>query len=128
VGRTALIFIFLLVGILYFLPGIVAHRNDHPYKEGILILNFFLGWSLIGWVAALVWAMSPRGQAIGERTAEQRAADAEQRAIKNAEFQARLAVDARAFAAEIRRAWALFVAATQSGFGCNLWIALSCAV
>jgi Superinfection immunity protein len=47
---------------LYFLPwGIAAHRH-HPNIVGIAVLNFFLGWSLIGWVIALIWAVSgPRG-------------------------------------------------------------------
>jgi hypothetical protein len=53
VGRVALIFIFLLIGSLYLLPSIVARQEGHPYKEGIAALSLFLGWTLIGWVAAL---------------------------------------------------------------------------
>lgn len=28
------------------------------HASGIIILNVFLGWTLLGWVAALVWAVS----------------------------------------------------------------------
>lgn len=41
---------------LYFLPSIVASRRHNPKYERILIFNFLLGWTLIGWVLALAWA------------------------------------------------------------------------
>ena len=45
----------LVIGI-YFLPGIVAHIRDHHQENAIVLLNLFLGWTLLGWVVALVWA------------------------------------------------------------------------
>jgi hypothetical protein len=42
----------------YFLPAIIAAvRNTHN-SGGILLLNIFLGWTLIGWFIALVMAMT----------------------------------------------------------------------
>jgi hypothetical protein len=53
---------FLLVVLLvslYFLPAIIsAGRGKHPNRDAILALNLFLGWTLIGWVGALVWALA----------------------------------------------------------------------
>lgn len=43
---------------LYFLPSIVAATRDHHNSLSIFLLNLFLGWTLIGWVAALVWSVS----------------------------------------------------------------------
>lgn len=45
-----------LGGCIYFLPAIVGanHRN----ATSIFLLNLFLGWSFIGWIAALIWATS----------------------------------------------------------------------
>ena len=40
----------------YFLPSIIARVRKHPQTLAIFLLNLFLGWSLIGWVAALVWS------------------------------------------------------------------------
>jgi hypothetical protein len=40
----------------YFLPYDIAKKNQHPQQRAIFTLNLFLGWSLLGWVAALVWA------------------------------------------------------------------------
>lgn len=45
--------IFLLI---YFFPALIANYNNHPQLIAIFILNFLLGWTLLGWVAALVWA------------------------------------------------------------------------
>ena len=42
--------------IIYFIPTIIAFRRKHINKISILIINLFLGWSLIGWVIALAWA------------------------------------------------------------------------
>ena len=43
---------------IYFMPAIVAYVRGHPSFIAILVLNLFLGWSLIGWVVALIWAFS----------------------------------------------------------------------
>lgn len=45
-----------ILAIIYFLPFLVAYRNSHPQTAAIGVLNFFLGWTFVGWVAALVWA------------------------------------------------------------------------
>jgi hypothetical protein len=50
--------IFLLISLfLYFLPAFLA-RNK-PDFTAILILNILAGWTFIGWIIALVWALSP---------------------------------------------------------------------
>jgi hypothetical protein len=41
----------------YFLPAIVAYHRKHPKAGSILLLDFLLGWTLIGWCVALVWAL-----------------------------------------------------------------------
>jgi hypothetical protein len=38
----------------YFLPTLVGVRKRN--LPAIFVLNLLLGWTLIGWVAALVWA------------------------------------------------------------------------
>ena len=52
----------LIIGavIVYFVPTIVAFGKKHTNKLAIFILNFFLGWSLIGWVIALIWAVKKK--------------------------------------------------------------------
>ena len=42
----------------YFAPIAIAYSRDHANTLPIAILNIFLGWSLVGWVVALAWALS----------------------------------------------------------------------
>lgn len=51
------IIIFILGLLLYFLPTVLAVIRKHPNTLAIFLLNFFLGWSFIGWVVALVWSV-----------------------------------------------------------------------
>ena len=41
---------------LYLLPTYEAWIRKHPNLSSLALLNVFLGWTLIGWVGALVWA------------------------------------------------------------------------
>jgi len=42
--------------VMYFLPSIIALAKSKRDLLAIFLLNFFLGWTVIGWVVALVWA------------------------------------------------------------------------
>lgn len=46
----------------YFLPTIIAIVRKKPNAGAILILNFFLGWTFVGWIVSLVWAVSGNPQ------------------------------------------------------------------
>jgi len=49
---------FLIFGLaFYFLPAIIAAVRHTHNAMGILVLNLFLGWTLIGWFAALLMAI-----------------------------------------------------------------------
>jgi hypothetical protein len=43
--------------VMYFLPSILAFARNKRDTGAILLLNLFLGWTMIGWVVALVWAV-----------------------------------------------------------------------
>jgi hypothetical protein len=42
----------------YLLPTYVAWAKTHANLAAIAMLNVLLGWTFIGWVVALLWAMS----------------------------------------------------------------------
>lgn len=42
----------------YFLPSLIASKRDHHQGGAIVMINLFLGWTLIGWVLALAMSMS----------------------------------------------------------------------
>jgi len=43
--------------VLYFLPSIIALARSKRDTTAIFVLNLLLGWTAIGWVIALVWAL-----------------------------------------------------------------------
>ncbi|HWC97984.1 MAG TPA: superinfection immunity protein [Candidatus Sulfopaludibacter sp.] len=40
----------------YFLPSIIGRNKTN--SGAIFVLNLLLGWTLVGWVVALVWALT----------------------------------------------------------------------
>jgi T4 superinfection immunity protein len=46
----------LFLTLLYFMPTIVGH--NHRNVLSIFLVNFFLGWTVIGWIVAMIWACS----------------------------------------------------------------------
>jgi hypothetical protein len=42
--------------VLYFLPTVIAGRRNAAQHGGIFAVNLFFGWTIIGWIAALIWA------------------------------------------------------------------------
>lgn len=48
-----------LVGLtLYFVPSVIAFARRADRAAGILALNFLLGWTVLGWIGSLVWAIA----------------------------------------------------------------------
>jgi Superinfection immunity protein len=43
---------------LYFMPAYIAVMGGHKQRMAIFVVNLFLGWTLLGWVGALVWAFT----------------------------------------------------------------------
>jgi hypothetical protein len=44
----------------YFLPAIIAAVRHTHNATGILLLNLFLGWTVVGWFVALLMAIGSR--------------------------------------------------------------------
>ena len=51
-----------IVGVLslafYFLPTIIADKRNVPHSGAICCINLIFGWTVLGWIAALVWAVA----------------------------------------------------------------------
>ena len=53
------IFVFILIALaFYFMPTLTAMGREKINTGAIFALNLFLGWTLVGWVVALVWALA----------------------------------------------------------------------
>ena len=46
---------------IYFLPGLIGLVRGHHNGNAITALNLFLGWTFVGWVVALCWALTETG-------------------------------------------------------------------
>lgn len=60
IGGPELIVMLFAIGSIgaYFMPSIIGNARNKKNLSAIVLLNIFLGWTLIGWVVALVWAVS----------------------------------------------------------------------
>jgi uncharacterized membrane protein YqaE (UPF0057 family) len=45
-----------IVSLTYLMPFAIAVGRKRTNTGAIFVLNLFLGWTLVGWVVALVWA------------------------------------------------------------------------
>jgi len=52
------LFLLLIIIALYFLPTIIAWDKDGV--GSVFIINLLLGWTLIGWIVALIWAINTK--------------------------------------------------------------------
>lgn len=44
--------------VMYWLPTIIAILRRTPSALGVAAINFFLGWTIIGWFVALLFALA----------------------------------------------------------------------
>lgn len=52
IGLGMMIVLFLL----YFIPSMVAANRKHNNAMPIFLTNLFFGWTILGWLFALIWA------------------------------------------------------------------------
>ena len=44
--------------LIYFMPSIVGFFRNRSNGMAIVLTNLFFGWTVIGWIIALIWAVS----------------------------------------------------------------------
>lgn len=49
--------VIVIVVAIYFAPAIIAFKKERGNRVAIFVLNLLLGWSFIGWVVSLIWAL-----------------------------------------------------------------------
>ncbi|REG96386.1 superinfection immunity protein [Flavobacterium aquicola] len=62
IGTLELLLLIIPLLAIYFLPSIIALRRNKMNRNAIVLLNFFLGWTLIGWVVSFVWACASNNE------------------------------------------------------------------
>jgi hypothetical protein len=56
-GPAEIVLVLLVFVVPYFIPTIIAATRHKQNTGAIFALNLFLGWTVIGWVVSLVWAL-----------------------------------------------------------------------
>jgi hypothetical protein len=53
-----------LVAAIYFVPFSIAQTRKSQNKFGIFMVNLLFGWTILGWIAATIWACAapPKSQ------------------------------------------------------------------
>jgi hypothetical protein len=87
-GTLVAMSFFLAAPALYFLPLYEAWRRQHPNLTGVGLVNLLLGWSIIGWVAAIVWAHKKHEASAPDTLSQERRPSPAppSRAVKNCPF------------------------------------------
>jgi hypothetical protein len=56
---------FAILGLLMmFLPSLIALVRGHHNAFAIFLTNLLLGWTIIGWLIALIWSTTAREQRV----------------------------------------------------------------
>jgi uncharacterized membrane protein len=67
-GFVALLIAAVIVAMaIYALPALLAWSMGSPQRVAITLVDLLLGWTILGWIAALIWAvMSGNGGSFDE--------------------------------------------------------------
>ena len=57
-AETEAFVLLLILVVIYFLPTLIASSRGVRNTGSIVVLNLFLGWTLVGWVVALALAFA----------------------------------------------------------------------
>ena len=54
--------IVIVIIFVYFLPSIIASSREHHNSTALFFANLFFGWTFIGWVVCLIWALTNKSE------------------------------------------------------------------
>ncbi|MBI5798381.1 MAG: superinfection immunity protein [Candidatus Yonathbacteria bacterium] len=55
-GAVGYAFLGFTIPFIYLIPSVVAYAQGKRNRDGVLMVNFFFGWTVLGWLAAFIWA------------------------------------------------------------------------
>jgi surface polysaccharide O-acyltransferase-like enzyme len=59
---------FLTAALVYFIPAMIAISRNHLNAMAIFLTNFLLGWTVLGWVFALIWSFTNNPAGVADKT------------------------------------------------------------
>lgn len=64
---TTILFLAIAVAV-YFIPNWIASARKHHNANAIFFTNLLLGWTALGWIAALVWSLTAVDAEVSKNT------------------------------------------------------------
>ena len=58
IDSLILLVVVIVSAVLYLIPWEIALARKHHNTKAIFAVNLLLGWMVLGWIAALVWALT----------------------------------------------------------------------
>ncbi|MBS9781712.1 MAG: superinfection immunity protein [Gammaproteobacteria bacterium] len=58
--------IVIFICLIYLIPTFIAHNRKHHNTLAIFLTNLLLGFTIIGWIAALIWSVTKPPQNNGK--------------------------------------------------------------
>ena len=55
-GSAGIVILMAILGGIYFIPALYAYHNNKHNADQVAIVNFFTGWTFVGWVIAATMA------------------------------------------------------------------------
>ncbi len=62
--------VFLVVGVIYALPMFIAAYRHDRHETAIDVLDLYGGWTVVGWLIALVWSLTDKVRQADARQSE----------------------------------------------------------
>jgi Superinfection immunity protein len=56
-GAVPGLVVLLLILVFYFLPAMISSKRKTKHGGMIFFINLVFGWTVLGWIAALIWAI-----------------------------------------------------------------------
>lgn len=48
----------IIIVVVYFLPSVIAWKKKKRNQNAIVFIDVFLGWTVILWFVAMIWALT----------------------------------------------------------------------
>lgn len=58
IGSAMMFLGLLMLVVSYFSPALIALLRRHHQSAAIAALNVLLGWTVLGWIGALIWSLT----------------------------------------------------------------------
>jgi hypothetical protein len=59
-GNSVRVLVMLVGLVIYLVPTVLAFQKQSPNKKLVILINVFAGWTVVGWVVALFFALTKK--------------------------------------------------------------------